>query len=217
MNDRSHFPAPAVAGWFARVAATARRRGPQGWRAERAVTVQPIAPGWTVVTPAVRTAVAAVPEAATAVQVPKVLPPVRVDREQLEQAVVAMVRSAWRRTPPGARVLVRAEVTAVRPGCPDVLVVQVADQGPNLAGEAKHWMFAGLGSPDVGPPAAAWQLKAPDGGRITLEDNPTGGLVRTLVLPVAATGDGSPKSDTTNEPQRRPRSPGRPFSRAHRI
>jgi hypothetical protein len=152
-------------------------------------------------------AVAAVPEAATTVQVPKVLPPVPVDRGHLEQAVVAMVRSAWRRTPPGARVLVRADLTAGRPGCPDVLEVRVADRGPNLTGEAKHWVLAGPDGSDVDPPSAAWQLKAPYDGRIMLEDNPAGWLVRTLVLPLGDHRRRPPESDATNEPQQRPKTP----------
>ncbi|KJS54921.1 hypothetical protein VM98_16225 [Streptomyces rubellomurinus subsp. indigoferus] len=131
---------------------------------------QPPPPGWAAVAPAVRSALAAAPQAAVTVRVPPGLPLVHVGQGALEQALAAVVRAAWLRTPPGARVLVRAGVETGPAGGVRVLRIRVADRGPDLAGEAKVWALGGV-------PAG--------GGRITLADNPAGGLVHVLTLPLA--------------------------------
>ncbi|MET8631134.1 hypothetical protein ABZW30_46925 [Kitasatospora sp. NPDC004669] len=122
------------------------------------------------------------------VRVPDRLPAVAVGRGPLERVLAAMVATAARRTPPGARVLVRADVVADEPGIPGVVEVRVADRGPDLAGEAKSWMLAGLDGSAGDLPAACRQLAASGGGRLTVEDNPAGGLVLVLRLPLAAHG-----------------------------
>ncbi|MFG2848911.1 hypothetical protein ACGF12_38050 [Kitasatospora sp. NPDC048296] len=105
-----------------------------------------------------------------------------VDQGQLDQALTAMVRYAWLRTPPGARVLVQAAAAT------DVLKVRVADRGPDVAREAKPWLLADPRRSGGGLQAAVRQLKASGSGRITLEDNPAGGLVLVLALSVATHG-----------------------------
>ncbi|MGA5821199.1 hypothetical protein ACPC54_25430 [Kitasatospora sp. NPDC094028] len=146
---------------------------------------RPAPPGWADVASAVRSALAAMPQAAVTVRVPPGLPPVPVERGALERALAAVVRSAWLRTPPGARVLVRAGVEAGPTGGPRVLRVRVVDRGPDLAGEAKAWVLAAAPARDHGLPDAARRLAAAGGGRIALADNPAGGLVHVLTLPLA--------------------------------
>ncbi|MEE1782455.1 hypothetical protein PUR71_05900 [Streptomyces sp. SP17BM10] len=118
----------------------------------------------------VKAATAVLPAGSATVRVQTPLPPVSVDRRELEQVLAAMVRSAWRRTLPGARVLVQARAVG-----PDRLQIRVADRGPSVALEARPWLLA--------------NLRGADGGalshRLTLEDNPGGGLVHVLTLPVA--------------------------------
>ncbi|MFE2408439.1 hypothetical protein ACFXDE_08855 [Kitasatospora sp. NPDC059408] len=122
------------------------------------------------VVPAVRQALAGVPAGSLTVRLPERLPPVAVARGPLDDLLTALVRTALGRTPPGARVLVRADAVPGRGGS-DAVRVTVADRGPTVAGEAKHRLVSRL------PPAC--------GGRLTCEDNPAGGLVLVLTLPAA--------------------------------
>ncbi|MEU6235101.1 hypothetical protein [Kitasatospora sp. NPDC047058] len=183
MSGQSRRAVRAVAGRVARLAAVARGRRAAEPQAERAEAGQPPTAGSASVAAAVSAAVTAVPEGSRTVRVPDRLPPVPVDQDQLERVLVAMVRAAWLRTPPGTRVLVQAAAAAGE-GRPDVLEVRVTDRGPNLAGEAKSWLLADPSGSDGGLPAAVREFKASGGGRITLEDNPAGGLVLVLTLPV---------------------------------
>ncbi|MEU8513976.1 hypothetical protein AB0C76_20655 [Kitasatospora sp. NPDC048722] len=109
-------------------------------------------------------------DVAPAVRLPGRLPPVAAARGPLDELLTALLRAALVRTPPGARVLVRADVVPGRGGS-DAVRVTVADRGPTVAGEATHRLAA--------------RLPAADGGRLTCEDDPAGGLVLVLTLPAA--------------------------------
>ncbi|MER7757708.1 hypothetical protein [Kitasatospora sp. NPDC097643] len=163
-----------------------RARGPRP--AGRTEAVHPTEHGGPVVLCTLRSAVAAVPRGSVTVRVPHRLPPVAVGPGPLERVVAAMVATAARRTPPGARMLVRADAVAGEPGIPGVVEIRVADRGPDLAGEAKSWLLAGPDGSADGLSAAVRQLTAAGGGRLTVEDNPAGGLVLVLRLPTAAHG-----------------------------
>ncbi|WP_031066730.1 HAMP domain-containing histidine kinase [Streptomyces sp. NRRL WC-3742] len=128
-----------------------------------------------------RWAVTGAPKGSVELSLPARLPPVTVTPEQLRPVVAAMVESALLRTPPGGRVLVRAEAVQGRHGDPGEIQVRVADRGLSLTGEAKYGMFPGQHDTI---PGQRWT--PPEGGRLTVEDNPGGGLVFVLVLPVAA-------------------------------
>jgi hypothetical protein len=119
------------------------------------------------------------------VRTPSQLPPVRLGQEQLDAVLVAIVESALLRTPPGARVLASADVISDRHGSTIGVRVRVADRGPDLAGEAKYWMLVRLRG--TGPLATAVSGLATAGNcRLTIEDNPAGGIVFNLTLPAAA-------------------------------
>ncbi|MFB7910684.1 hypothetical protein ACFC1T_30040 [Kitasatospora sp. NPDC056076] len=143
-------------------------------------------------TTAVARAVAGVPPQALTVRSAQRLPAVPAVQEHLDAVLVAMVESALRRSPPGARVLVRTELTAGRPGTPDRIRVQVADRGPDLAGEARHRLPAvPSGSPGTHRTTAelacaAARLSAAGGGALSAGANPGGGLLLTLALTTAA-------------------------------
>lgn len=133
-------------------------------------------PGSADVSSAVSAATAVVPAGSATVRVRGQLPPVAADQGRLEHVLAALVESAWLRTPPGARVFVEAAVVPDAAGAPGRLRVRIADRGPDVAAAARPWMLASLHA-----------LHRPDGGpgRITVEDNPGGGLVHVLTLPVA--------------------------------
>ncbi|MFF2081191.1 hypothetical protein ACFVXG_41290 [Kitasatospora sp. NPDC058162] len=136
-------------------------------------------------TTAVARAVAGVPAQAVTVRSARRLPAVPAVQAHLDAVLVAMVESALRRSPPGARVLVRTDLATGRPGAPDRIRVHVADRGPDLAGEAKHWLLAGPGGP-AELASAAGRLSTAGGGTLSAGDNPGGGLVLTLALTTAA-------------------------------
>ncbi|MFD7906177.1 hypothetical protein ACFV4G_28525 [Kitasatospora sp. NPDC059747] len=137
-------------------------------------------PGPADVSSAVAAALAEVPTRSATVRVPDRLPPVPIDQGRLERTLAAMVRSAWLRTPPGARVLVQATTAPERPGGPGALQIRVTDRGPDVAAGARPWLHA--------KPRGPQDLHGTDGGagRLTVEANPGGGLVHVLTLPLTS-------------------------------
>ncbi|HZT53978.1 MAG TPA: DUF4118 domain-containing protein [Gaiellaceae bacterium] len=117
------------------------------------------------------------------VEAPPDTPPVEVDAAQVERALANLVANALQYTPPGSRVLVRAE-----PGATE-LRIHVVDAGPGLPAEEREALFqpfrrgeAGHGS-GLGLAIARGFAEA-NGGRLWAQDDPAGGhLVLSLPLP----------------------------------
>jgi len=124
------------------------------------------------------------PEAARVrVEVGPRTPPVEVDAAQVERALANLVENALRYSPPGSRVLVRAE-----PGATE-LRLHVVDSGPGLPAEERDALFqpfrrgvAGHGS-GLGLAIARGFAEA-NGGRVWAQDDPAGGHL-VLSLPLA--------------------------------
>ncbi|MFJ7911181.1 sensor histidine kinase [Kitasatospora sp. NPDC096204] len=131
--------------------------------------------------------------AAVTVRVAPGLPVVAGDARRLEAALAGLVDHAIRRSPPGGRVLVRADVaggTSV-PRAPGRTAetrgrveIRVSDQGTHEPSEAREWLI-GSGRTDgpVGP--ALRSLVVASGARLAVEPTPGGGLTVILLLTVA--------------------------------
>ncbi|MFG2914950.1 sensor histidine kinase [Kitasatospora sp. NPDC048298] len=131
--------------------------------------------------------------AAVTVRVAPGLPVVAGDARRLEAAVAGLVDHAIRRSPPGGRVLVRADVaggaSVLRaPGRTAETLgrveIRVSDQGAHEPSEARAWLIGG-GRADgpVGP--ALRSLVVASGARLAVEPTPGGGLTVILLLTVA--------------------------------
>ncbi|WP_329490911.1 hypothetical protein OG618_31170 [Kitasatospora sp. NBC_01246] len=144
-----------------------------------------------------------------AVRIPAGLPVVVADARRLESALAGLVDHAIRRSPWGARVLVRADVVdagAVDPGVRDFggrdvpragaggaagagagrarVELRVVDRGQSELPEARQWLLAGLRSAGAAGPAVDGLVRAA-GGRLAVEQTPGGGLTVVLALSVA--------------------------------
>ncbi|MEE1782029.1 hypothetical protein PUR71_03640 [Streptomyces sp. SP17BM10] len=145
--------------------------------------------------------------AVVTVRVAPGLPVVVGDARRLEAALGGLVDHAVRRSPAGARVLVRADAVAA-PALPGLgalgsglgpgasggpggfgrargrVEIRVSDRGAYELPEAREWLLAGV-RPDgpVGP--ALHGLVLSSGGRVAVEATPGGGLTVVLILAVA--------------------------------
>ncbi|MGW4893556.1 hypothetical protein ACWEQL_15030 [Kitasatospora sp. NPDC004240] len=146
-------------------------------------------------------------------KVPADLPVVIADGRRLETALAGLVDHAIRRSPAGAKVLLRADVVTGRgrgPGGGDGpgreasgggasggragggaggggrarVEIRVVDRGGDTAPRARPWSLAGAGAGGSAGPAAGLVRAA--GGRLTAEATPGGGLTLMLVLAVAS-------------------------------
>jgi nitrogen fixation/metabolism regulation signal transduction histidine kinase len=111
------------------------------------------------------------------------LPRVQVDRDQIQRALVNMVKNAIEAMPSGGRVLVRAS------RLPDGVMLEVADNGPGLSGESRARMFepyfttkaegTGLGL------AIVHRIVTEHGGKLSIDETPSGGTTFRVWLPAA--------------------------------
>lgn len=116
---------------------------------------------------------------AVRLQLPQGLPPVVAGELELGRAVAALVGRALRRSPPGARVLVRALVAVGVDGRLDRVEVRVADRGASLPGEAGYWASGALRDGE-----AVHTLVRAGSARFAVETTPGGGLTAVLALPL---------------------------------
>ncbi|MEV0535178.1 hypothetical protein [Kitasatospora sp. NPDC050463] len=137
-----------------------------------------------------------------AVRIPAGLPVVVADARRLESALAGLIDHAIRRSPWGARVLVRADVagapqgpagpagsgaagSGAGPGGSRARVeLRVVDRGQSELPEARQWLVSGLRSAGAAGPAVDGLVRAA-GGRLAVEQTPGGGLTVVLVLAVA--------------------------------
>jgi two-component system, OmpR family, sensor histidine kinase KdpD len=112
-------------------------------------------------------------------------PPVEVDAAQIERVLANLIDNALHYSPPGSRVLVRAE-----PGATE-LRLHVVDRGPGLPDEEREILFqpfrrGGPGQRGSGLGLAiARGFAEANGGRLWAQDDPAGGHL-VLALPLAA-------------------------------
>ncbi|MGW2252853.1 hypothetical protein ACWCXH_22025 [Kitasatospora sp. NPDC001660] len=140
---------------------------------------------------------------ALTVRLPLGLPVVAGDARRLEAVLGGLVDHAIRRSPLGARVLVRADVVGA-PAMPGLgglaagvgagagghgrprgrVEIRVADRGAYELPQAREWLLAGVRADGpVGP--ALQDLVLSSGGRVAVEATPGGGLTVVLILAVA--------------------------------
>ncbi|MGV9267794.1 hypothetical protein ACWDRR_24385 [Kitasatospora sp. NPDC003701] len=132
-----------------------------------------------------------------AVRIPAGLPVVVADARRLESALAGLIDHAIRRSPWGARVLVRADVASAPRGSAGAggpggspgggrarVELRVVDRGQSALPEARQWLLAGLRSGGAAGPAVDGLVRAA-GGRLAVEPTPGGGLTVVLVLAVA--------------------------------
>ncbi len=119
------------------------------------------------------------------------LPPVEGDRIQVQQVVLNLLQNAFdamAATPPAAR---RLTIATARDGA--TVRLSVADRGGGLSAEARERLFEpyfttkpegiGLGL------ALSRSIIEAHGGRLWAEDNPAGGVVMHVALPLAENAD----------------------------
>ena len=129
---------------------------------------------------------------AVRVEVDDDLPHVLADAGLLERVVANLVENAERFSPPGAPVVVRAELTDPG-GAPEVLL-HVVDHGPGVPPERRDEVFAafqrlddrGAGSHVGLGLAIARGFTEAMGAAIAPSTTPGGGLTMTVTLPVAS-------------------------------
>jgi two-component system sensor histidine kinase KdpD len=121
------------------------------------------------------------------VEIPELLPAVRVDPAILERVVVNLMENALRYSPAGKQPLLTASTLG------DRVELRVVDRGPGIADDDKERVFVPfqrLGDTDnttgVGLGLALSRgLTEAMGGTLTAEDTPGGGLTMTISLPAA--------------------------------
>lgn len=142
--------------------------------------------------PLVRDAVAPLMRAAAArgvslaVEAPPDLPPVNVDRAQIERVLSNLVTNAARATRPGGHVTVTATEA------PDAVVVAVADTGVGIPAEHLARIFEPFAQVPGGTPGGAGlglsisrRIVEAHGGRLTVQSTPGVGSTFTFTLPRA--------------------------------
>jgi two-component system sensor histidine kinase HydH len=129
------------------------------------------------------------PEAAArgielAVEIPATLPPLTADPAQLKQALINLVINAIQAVERGGRITVgvRHDTGA------DVVAVDVTDNGPGVPGEKRSAIFEPFFTTKTeGSGLGLWivqQIATAHGGVVTVGDQPDGGAVFTLQLPL---------------------------------
>ena len=120
------------------------------------------------------------------------LPPVRIDRQRMDYVITNLIGNAVKYSPPGSRVLVRADVGRPRVGG-EAVRFSVKDQGPGISNEHQEHIFerfyrvpgtaktgAGLGL------SIAREVVVKHGGEIGVISEPGAGSEFFFVLPFAA-------------------------------
>jgi signal transduction histidine kinase/CheY-like chemotaxis protein len=152
-----------------------------------------LVPPCEVVQTAVRRATSGTPVVVD-VRCAEALPMVPADRDQVEQALTALVVNACEATPAGGRVEVRAERRPPHDAVSDWVTISVRDQGHGIAPDVLPRIFdpyfttkprgpakgTGLGL------AIAQAVVARHGGRIEVDTTPGGGSTFAVWLPAAA-------------------------------
>ncbi|WP_035806267.1 sensor histidine kinase [Kitasatospora mediocidica] len=135
-------------------------------------------------------ALGGVPLESVRLEVPETLPMVPADAGLLERALANLIENAVKYSPPGERVLVKADALEPSTG-PGRVELRVVDRGPGVPEEAKEKIFApfqrygdaprgaGVG---LGLAVARGFVEAM-GGTLAAEDTPGGGLTMVVVLP----------------------------------
>ncbi|MFI9273868.1 ATP-binding protein [Kitasatospora sp. NPDC052896] len=135
-------------------------------------------------------ALGGVPLESVRLEVPETLPMVPADAGLLERALANLIENAVKYSPPGVRVLVKADALEP-PSGPGRVELRVVDRGPGVPEEAKEKIFApfqrygdaprgaGVG---LGLAVARGFVEAM-GGTLAAEDTPGGGLTMVVSLP----------------------------------
>jgi signal transduction histidine kinase len=124
-------------------------------------------------------------------EVPEGLPPVWADRERLHQVVFNLVDNAWRFTPPGGRIRVRARRTG------EMCEVSVEDSGAGVPAAHRPFVFERFyrvdparsrvgGGTGIGLTIARSLVEA-HGGSIRVDTGEDGGAAFRFTLPLART------------------------------
>ncbi|MCG6493658.1 sensor histidine kinase KdpD [Kitasatospora sp. A2-31] len=160
-----------------------------------------------------------VPPEAVRIDVPETLPMVRVDAGLLERSLANLVENAVKYSPPGAKVLVKADALVPADG-PARVELRIVDRGPGVPEEAKERIFApfqrygdaprgaGVG---LGLAVARGFVEAMN-GTVSAEDTPGGGLTMVVTLPaVGRPPERAAPAAPGGRPAERAEPAGRPF------
>lgn len=128
------------------------------------------------------------------IDIPDEVPILNTDAEKIERVVLNLVDNAIKFTPSGGQVTVRAYWPGTYGADEDFLRVEVSDTGPGIPDEYKERLFDRYAQIDgqrgrrrgtgLGLTFCRLAIEA-HGGRIWVEDNPQGGALFALTLPVA--------------------------------
>ncbi|MFJ3788136.1 ATP-binding protein [Kitasatospora sp. NPDC090091] len=163
-------------------------------------------------------ALGGVPPEAVRTDVPETLPMVRVDAGLLERSLANLVENAVKYSPPGVKVLVKADALAPAGG-PARVELRIVDRGPGVPEEAKERIFApfqrygdaprgaGVG---LGLAVARGFVEAMD-GTVSAEDTPGGGLTMVVTLPAVDRPPERAARAAPGPPAERAEPAGRPF------
>jgi two-component system sensor kinase FixL len=114
------------------------------------------------------------------------LPPVAIDKVQIQQVAVNLMRNAIEAMAESPR---RELTIAAEPGADGMVVARVADTGPGIAAEIADRLFQPFVTTKTqGMGVGLWICRAiveGHGGRLWAEANPEGGAVFAFALPVA--------------------------------
>lgn len=113
---------------------------------------------------------------------------VTVDRLVLREAIANLVDNAIKYGPPGSTIEIRVRATG------DQALLTIADEGPGIAAEHRGRVFDRFfrldegrsrdsGGTGLGLAIARWAVEV-NGGQIAVEENPTGGSVFSVTLPL---------------------------------
>lgn len=125
---------------------------------------------------------------------PENLPPLAVDADKVERLLQNLLDNALKFSPLDGRVLVQAHQVGSDGIPPGFVRIDVIDQGPGVPDEYKLRLFERFAQisgqkgrrPGMGLGLTFCRLVAEaHGGRIWIEDNPTGGSVFAFILPAA--------------------------------
>lgn len=137
-------------------------------------------------------------------RIPDALPLLSIDADKVERLVTNLVDNALKYSPANGRVVVQANQNAATPG---YIRVDVIDNGPGVPDEYKENLFEQFVQVKgrqkvrrgVGLGLAFCKLVAEaHGGKIWIEDNPTGGSIFAFTLPVAPVPVDDPRFEEGN-------------------
>ncbi len=122
------------------------------------------------------------------------LPPLEIDADKIERVLLNLVDNALKFSPADSTVIVRAHEPGAEGAAPGFVRIDVVDSGPGVPDEYKMMLFdryvqirgrkgarrgTGLGL------TFCRLVAETHGGRIWIDDNPTGGSIFSFTLPVA--------------------------------